>query len=131
MASWICSMASLEPQDFTRQRDEASKEGVRGLLIINGGGGVALLAFLQAIWLKDEGLAKYVLIGISLLAFGVFFAGLSSFLRYHASFNFQQGREDRWLLYRRGYVGCWYMSLSLFLLGIGVVVRGAWRVLNT
>ena len=120
----------LEPQDFTRQRDEASKEGVRGLLIINGGGAVALLAFLQAIWSVDQRLANYVVIGISVLAIGVAVAGLASFLRYHASFNFQQGKKDRWLVYRRGYIGCWYTSLSLFLAGIGVVVSGAWRVLH-
>ena len=120
----------LEPQDFTRQRDEASKEGVRGLLLINGAGAVALLAFLQAIWAKDSLLAKYVVVGIAILAFGVFFAGMANPLRYHASFNFQQGNRDRWLLFRRGYIGCWYTSLSLFLIGIGVVVIGAWCALR-
>lgn len=105
----------LEPSDFTRQRDEANREGVRGLLIINGGGAVALLAFLQAIWPDNKLLAKYVVIGIGAFAIGVFLAGLSNFLRYHASFNFQAGNRERWLLFRRGYIGCWYISLFLFL----------------
>jgi hypothetical protein len=124
------SFGELEPPDFTRQRDEASKEGVRGLLLINGGGSVALLAFLQAIWAVDKQLAKYVVIGIIFFAIGVAFAGVASFLRYHASFNFQPGKKDRWLLYRRGYIGCWYTSLSLFLAGSGVVVSGAWFILH-
>lgn len=64
----------LDPSDFTRQRDEANREGVRGLLIINGGGAVALLAFLQAIWPDNKLLAKYVVIGIGVLAIGVFLA---------------------------------------------------------
>lgn len=120
----------LRAPDFTRQRDELGKEGVRGILLINGGGAVALLAFLQAIWSKDVRLAEYVVHGISLLAFGVFLAGLASFLRYHSSFNFQQGKLRRWLWFRRAYIGCWYSSLLCFLIGIAIVVVGARCVLH-
>jgi len=72
----------LKPQDFTQQRNEASREGIRGLLIINGGGAVALLAFLQAIWQQDKIFAEYIIIGISVLALGVVIAGAANFLRY-------------------------------------------------
>lgn len=46
---------SSQPSDLsaearTRQRDQAASELVRTLLIINGSGAAALLAFLQAIW---------------------------------------------------------------------------------
>jgi len=43
----------LTPQDFHSVRSEISNEGVKGLFLMNGGGAVALLAFLQAIW-KDQ-----------------------------------------------------------------------------
>jgi hypothetical protein len=120
------SKEGLKSEHFTRQRDEASKEGVRGLLIINGGSAVALLAFLQAIWLQDKLLAKYVVLSISILALGVLFGGLSHFLRYHASYNYQRQREKRFWWFRRGYMGSWYISLTLFLFGISVVLFGAW-----
>jgi hypothetical protein len=38
------------PADLTEQRSEAMVELVKALLIINGGGAVALLAFLQSAW---------------------------------------------------------------------------------
>jgi len=120
----------LKPHDFTQQRNEASREGIRGLLIINGGGAVALLAFLQAIWQQDKLLAKYIVIGISVLSLGVVVAGAANFLRYHASFNFQSGNMERWLLFRRSYISCWYLSLVCFLIGLGVVVLGAYCQLN-
>jgi hypothetical protein len=33
----------LQPSDFTEQRNEALREGVKGLFLMNGGGAVALL----------------------------------------------------------------------------------------
>ncbi len=117
----------LDPQDFTRQRDEASKEGVRGLLIINGGGAVALLAFLQAIWPKYPLLSGYVVFGIAVLALGVLCAGLAPFLRYHASYNAQKQNRGRWLGFRRAYISCWYISLGLFIFGIAIVIFGVFK----
>lgn len=45
--------SGLQPSDFTEQRNETLREGVEGLFLMNGGGTVAMLAFLQAIW-KDQ-----------------------------------------------------------------------------
>ena len=42
------------PVDLTEQRSEAIAELVKALLIINGGGAVALLAFLQSAWVRDN-----------------------------------------------------------------------------
>jgi hypothetical protein len=46
--------AAIDNQISLREhRNRALTEGTKGLFLINGGGAVALLAFLQAIW-KDD-----------------------------------------------------------------------------
>lgn len=56
-------MASTEPapefkaSHFTEQRNDALREGVKGLFLMNGGGAAALLVFLQAIWTDNPRLA--------------------------------------------------------------------------
>ena len=114
----------LPAERFTDQRDEASLAGVRGLLLINGGGAVALLAFLQAVWDKDKDLVRIVVYGIAILGVGTFIAGLSHFLRYHASYNFQEGNTARFWWFRRGYIACWYVSLLCFLGTISLLSIG-------
>jgi hypothetical protein len=75
-------MANSEPsskpqaQDFTEQRNDALREGVKGLFLMNGGGAVAMLAFLQAIWKEDSNLATYVIACIALFSVGVFLAAM-------------------------------------------------------
>ena len=48
-------------------------EGAKGLILVNGAGAAALLAFLQALWGKDgaAALAEWVLYGTAVLATGV------------------------------------------------------------
>lgn len=48
----------LQPKDLTEQRNDALREGVKGLLLINGGGATAMLAFLQAIWTTKPEIAQ-------------------------------------------------------------------------
>jgi hypothetical protein len=86
----------LQPRDFTEQRNDALREGVKGLLLINGGGATAMLAFLQATWTTKPQLAKY----------------LVQFFRYQASFSFQGGRSRAFGVYRRLYLTAAYMGLS-------------------
>lgn len=78
----------LTPQDFHAARAEITTEGVKGLFLMNGGGSIALLAFLQAIWEKQPQLAKFVLAGIAVMCLGLVLGGFINFFRYHASFNF-------------------------------------------
>lgn len=120
----------LQPKDFTEQRNDALREGVKGLFLMNGGGTVAMLAFLQAIWKENPQLAKYVLVCIAFLTIGVFLAGLVQFFRYHASFNFQDGRHGAFKVYRFLYLAAAYGSLAAFLVGVSVVVSGAWCTLH-
>lgn len=122
------SPEGLVPKDFTEQRNDALREGVRGLLLINGGAATAMLAFLQATWTTKPQLAKYIVGCIALLALGLFLAGLVQFFRYQASFSFQGGRQQAFKTYRSLYLMSAYGSLVAFLLGVFTLVVGAWCV---
>jgi hypothetical protein len=123
-------MSNSEPssksqaQDFTEQRNDALREGVKGLFLMNGGGAVAMLAFLQAIWKEDSNLATYVIACIAFFSVGVFLAAMVQFLRYYASFNFQGGNRCAYRVYRVLYLMTAYGSLAAFLAGVLVVVSG-------
>jgi hypothetical protein len=71
-----------------------------------------------------------VVVSIAFLAAGVFLAGLVQFFRYHASFNFQDGRLRVFRTYRVLYLAAAYGSLGTFLIGLMIVVSGAWCVLS-
>jgi glucan phosphoethanolaminetransferase (alkaline phosphatase superfamily) len=115
----------LSAKDFHDARAEITNQGVRGLLLINGGAAVALLAFLQAIWSEEPALAKYVVIGIGIFSIGVLLAGFINFFRYHTSFNFQSGNKKLYNLFRRLTYSLQYLSLACFGVGMLVVVSGA------
>ena len=119
----------LTPQDFHSARAEITTQGVKGLFLINGGGSVALLAFLQAVWEKQPQLAKFVVIGIGIMCLGLLLAGLINFFRYHTSFNFQGGNTRRYKLFRFLSISFQYLSLASFACASGVVVFGAWSLL--
>jgi hypothetical protein len=108
------------PADLTEQRSEAMAELVKALLIINGGGAVALLAFLQSAWVQDNRLVVPVACAVGFLAFGSLFAAACHLLRYYASWHHQKGDDTRWARFRRFYLLFALASLSVF--GIGVVV---------
>ena len=104
----------LTPQDFHSARAEITTEGVKGLFLINGGGSVALLAFLQAVGVGggQPQLAKFVVIGIGIMCLGLLFAGLINFFRYHTSFNFQGGNTRRYKLFRFLSISFQYASFN-------------------
>lgn len=103
---------------------------MKALFWMNGGGAVALLAFLQAVWKDDPGLSRYVLTGIACHSLGVLFGGAVQLLRYSASFNFQEGKRNQWLRFRFLYLCAAYASMAAFLVGTSIVVWGAWCTLG-
>jgi len=107
------------PADLTEQRSEAMAELVKALLIINGGGAVALLAFLQSAWVQNIKLVVPVACAVAFLAFGSLLAAACHLLRYYASWYHQKG-DDRWTWFRRFYL--FFAWASLFVFGIGVAV---------
>src|SRR5262245_22433885 len=71
--------------DYQLLRARLLTEGYEGLLIVNGGGAAALLAFVQAVWRNDRALAKLTPGGIAFMVAGLFLAMLVPFLRFHHS----------------------------------------------
>jgi hypothetical protein len=149
-------MAGLTPKDMTDQRNDAMREGVKALILMNGGGAVAMLAFLQAIWSKEPALVKYVLCGLGFLVIGVALGGLVHFFRYHTSLAYQRlftivdqlskiqtpgegmglpsvassvedfhKMEKSVTRYEWLYFGCAYLSVILFVIGVGIILYGA------
>ena len=116
----------LQPRDFTEQRNDALREAVKGLLLINGGGATAMLAFLQATWTTKPQLARFIVACIASLAVGLFLAGLVQIFRYQASFSFQGNRPRAFKIYRCLYLTAAYASLVAFLFGVLALVWGAW-----
>jgi len=115
---------ALAPEHLTQQRDKSASELVRALLIINGGGAAALLAFLQAIWTSSRELAKPTVIALIILAFGAVCAAAFHFLRHQASWQHQSGNANDWARSRRSYLTCAVLSMLAFILGVAVVSIG-------
>jgi hypothetical protein len=120
----------LSAEARTRQRDQAASELVRGLLIINGGGAAALLAFLGAIWSSPTSvaLAKPTIIALWILASGAFAAGAFHLFRYGASVLQQRGNKI-WRVFMVLYLGSAVVSLVCFIGGVSVLACSALKAL--
>jgi len=115
--------------EYALSRANLLNEAYKGLLVVNGGGIVALLGFLQAIWDKSPGLAKFTLHGIAFLAIGLALALMIPFFRYHHS-RYAQRKESQGETEPKGifwyiYFVCQYSSIVFFGGGASyLVVRG-------
>jgi hypothetical protein len=97
------------------------------LLLVNGGGSVALLTFLPHAWGKSTSILPAVALGLLAMTIGLVFAAAVNFLRYESSRAYDNfaGRERgeqygwawRWLAWG---------SLGMFIIGAGVVACGIW-----
>ncbi len=106
------------------QRTEIASQGMRGLFLINGGGAVALLAFLQSAWTTNPVLLPYIASGIISLMFGLVFAAAVPFVRIAASLHYEAGNFNR-----ARCCSFWHrllekLSILAFMIGILVVVIG-------
>lgn len=98
----------VEPTGYEESRARLLTEGVKGLLLINGGGAVALLAFLQSVWGKDPALAGLILQGLGWMAFGLMLAACVPFLRFVQSHLHDPNRKEQ------GYGGSRRSFMPLF-----------------
>lgn len=108
---------------YTKRRDEMMIHAVRGLLLANGGGAAALLAFLQAMWGELDAPVGSVVTGMLLMALGVAVAVAVLLIRYQASVEEQSG-NPRWRWWRWGYNAAVLTSLALFLAAVVTVGLG-------
>ena len=104
-------------------------QAFRGLLAIQGGGVVALLAYLQALGNEAPSQSKLVLVTILFLVVGLTFAVLFMTFRYHTSLEDQKG-NPHWRRWRWWSFFFLYGSVALFLAGMLVLVVGTFWVIS-
>lgn len=109
------------------QRTEIASQGMRGLFLINGGGAVALLAFLQSAWTINPVLIPYIASGITSLTIGLAFAAAVPFIRIAASLNYEPGNVDGGRYYSFWHRFLEKLSILAFIVGIFVVVIGVFE----
>jgi hypothetical protein len=114
---------TLQDAERTRHRLEIMNQAFRGLLAIEGGGVVALLAYLRALGNESLCQSQLVLITILLLVVALTFAVLFMTFRYHTSLS-DQAHEPKWRRWRWWSFFFLYGSVALFLVGMLVLVIG-------
>ena len=117
----------LADVEQTRNRLEILNQFFRGMLLLNGGGCVALLAFLQAIWNSaSRGVMHGILFGMALFIAGLTFTVAGQYLRYEVSKAIQ---FEKW--YGRalqiGYFWLVVLSGLAFVMGASVIVIALWN----
>lgn len=115
------------------RRAQIDTETVKGLLIMNGGGAVALLAFLETAISDLPRIAPWVVAGISLFLLGTLLAVVHNHLRRRCSRAHEQGRPifrafgQEW--WEPGVClwswGTMIASMLVFIVGGGLVCAGA------
>lgn len=107
----------LTAEFMTQLQGTSYIELVKALLLLNGGAAAALLAFVQAVWSGARPLVAPALSGIVIFGIGAAFAAAFHLVRSLALMFFQAGNERRWQTFRRGYLVCSGVSLTLFVVG--------------
>ena len=123
----------LSDQEYHEARAEITSQGVRGLLLINGGAAVALLAFLQALWradVPDYELMRTIIVALGVLCGGVCCGATVNFIRYHTSIAYQNDYRIRKIVFERLSFATQYLSLLAFLGAMAVLLVGVWRIIS-
>ncbi len=109
------------------RRDGMTAHGLRAVLLLNGGGAVALLAFLQAIWSETtaENLVPWVIVGMIPLLVGAAAGGWVHFQRYEASEIYQMKSREKARKATKHHKRLTRVAFGLFILGMAIVVIGA------
>ena len=129
-------MAAPDAKDYSLSRAVLLTEGYKGLLIINGGGAAALLAFIAQIVSKSTELAQLSFIGVALMALGLGFASLIPFFRYHHSKIAEKLEKSshsgsKKTIYWCLYTSCQYLSVAFFVGALLYIVINGLPVLDT
>jgi hypothetical protein len=102
-------------------KNRALTDTVRGLALLNSGGAIALLGFVQAVWdnANAHSLVVGAIVGIMLLAVGALLAAVAGLLRYYSFYTKDtltpwKNPSWRWML-----VSC---GLSAFAFFAGLMV---------
>jgi hypothetical protein len=113
----------LSDEEQTRHRLEIVNQFFRGMLLLNGGACVALLAFVQAIWEKrPPGFLHVVVYGMAFFLAGLVCSAVSQYARYLVSLHrhFRRDRKaERW---RRAFEWLVWLSVAGFVIGAIVIL---------
>ena len=123
-------MTKPDNKDYALSRASLLTEGYKGLLIINGGGAVALLAFISQIINESPQLARLSFIGVSIMALGLVFALLIPFFRYHHSHKAEKLQQKNYkgsmkTIFWWLYTSCQYLSIIAFITALIFLVFNA------
>jgi hypothetical protein len=123
------ALSDEDNRAYAERRSATADQLVRALLVINGGGAIALLGFLQAIWSKEPALAESVVWGIAWLSVGLSLGACANFFRYKTS----QAHQEEWPSKKKWTRISWIVqgcSLLAFDVGVAVVLYGALDLLR-
>lgn len=119
----------------TDRRDQMYIHGVRALFLLNGGGSVALLAFLGQVWSQTNDVPEGIIDGMTYLVWGCAITGILHFIRYYTSLYWTKKSEipigtfkyvvrvGPYLAILSGVLAA--VSLSFFVWGLSLVIDGA------
>jgi hypothetical protein len=118
-------------------------EAFNSLVLLHGGGAVALIAFLQENWGECPALSKIIVSGIGFLVVGLIIAIPIPLLRYRHSHLWEQlekamrendqnsidNLDKKRQPYVKAYLSCYVFSMICFAFAAGWIVCGALRML--
>jgi hypothetical protein len=118
-------VSMLADPEQTRHRLEILNQFFRGMLLLNGGACVALLAFVQAIWeRRPPGFLHVVVYGIAFFLLGLVFSVVGQYARYEISLHSQFRRKRKAQWWRRAYGWLVALSVLAFVGGAAVILYG-------
>lgn len=116
---------------LTELRAQVLNEGMKGLLLINGGGAIALATWLQAVWGESWAapMLSWQLYGIACFAMGIFIGGFVPLARYLGSLHKYTAtpRKNPWWW---THLFATMLSLFCFASASGLVVWGGLEALK-
>lgn len=115
-----------ETHEYHEVRAQIASEGARALVIISGGGIVALLGFLSSIWGENNTtLVRAILDGVSMFSVALVSGVANYFFRFWTSTTFQRRWMVRhWMFWILEWLSI-FVSFGFFIGGIAVLVSGA------
>jgi hypothetical protein len=130
-------------EHYSASRAQVLNEAFNSLVLLHGGGALALIAFLQDNWGKYPALSKVIVSGIGFLVVGLVLAIPIPLLRYRHSHLWEQREKARLgndqttvdeidkkrRPYVRAYLSCYVFSMVCFAFAAGWIVCGALRML--
>lgn len=116
-----------EPTGYEKSRSDLLNESVKASLIVNGGGAVAILAFVQSIWNTSNALRDASLTALFIMTIALFLTLLVPIFRFHHSKR-AAGQRKMPTVFSRAYIFCLYASPILFIIATIYLTIVAWGI---